>query len=112
MVEEKLTSLREVLEQANFLDDEAWLYLPASDRWSLDSKCAVLRSEEVPPELEDQPDAGIPEFAKQAGLMQALAIANVKEIVANARLQRPGVELPVLLDAFLFYYDHDAFIEI
>jgi hypothetical protein len=107
-----LTLLRSVLEHPDDLDEGAWLYLPAKEKWTLDSPSAVLRSEEVPPELEDDPEAGIPEFAKANTLMQALPIGTVKEIVNNARLQRPDVDLPTLFEAFLYFYDRDAFKEI
>jgi hypothetical protein len=111
-VSEKLVRLREVLEKPDDLDEKAWLYLPAARKWDLDSDCAILRSEEVPPEMEDDPDAGVPVFAKANGLTQALPTATVKEIVANARLQRAEVDLPTLLEAFIYFYDHDAFLQI
>lgn len=107
-----IVPLRGVLEQLGELDERAWLYLSATERWQLDSGAAVLVSEEVPPELEDDPDAGVPEFAKTNGLMQVLQVSTVKEIVENVRLQREHPEPETLLRALLYYFDHDAFVEL
>jgi len=87
----------------------AWVYLPADKNWNLDSPGAVLESEEVPPELEDEPDAGVPEFAKQNGLIQVLPVSTVQDIASNAKAQKPGATVVDLLKAFEFYYLHDAF---
>jgi hypothetical protein len=71
-----------------------------------------LESEEVPPELEDDPDAGVPEFAKRNNLIQALPVTVVQDIATNARSQKPDANLGDLLYAFLYYYKHDAFVEL
>jgi hypothetical protein len=105
-----MTRLGEILESAEVLDRDAWLYLPQREEWRVDSQAAVLRSEEVPPELEDEPEAGVPQAAKDAGLMQVLPVSVLQEIVRNAREQRPGVSTAILFDAFLYYYDNDAFL--
>jgi hypothetical protein len=89
---------------------EGWVYLPTNKPWTLESDAAILKSEEVPPELEDDPEAGIPAFAKQNDLMQALPVGTVQDIVKNAKTQRREPPAELLLKAFLFYYDHDAFI--
>lgn len=107
-----LITLRAVLERIEELEDTAWLFLPAKEPWQITSSAAVLQMEEVPPELEDDSEAGIPELAKTAGLMPVLPISTVQEVVANARSQRPNVDVPLLFDALLHYYDHDAFKEL
>lgn len=48
----------------------------------------------------------------EQGLEYALGMDAVQDIVANAREQDPNVDLATLLKAFLFYYDHDAFMEL
>jgi hypothetical protein len=108
----EMTSLREVFAQLAKLDEMAWLYLSSVEPWRLDSKALVSRSEEVPPELEDDPEAGLPELARQHGLMQVLPISTVQEIVENARQQRPDVGEVALLKALSYYYDHDAFLSL
>jgi hypothetical protein len=106
-----VTKLADVLTNPQAQDARAWLYLPANTAWSLDSPAAVLESEEVPPELEDEPDAGVPKFAKDNGLAQILPITAVQDVVSNAHQQRSGLSLSELLHALKFYYEHDAFIE-
>ena len=88
------------------------LYLSAAEPWKLESNGLVLESEEVPPELEDDPEAGVPLLARQQGLVQVLPISTVKSIVENARLQRANVSAATLLEALTHYYDHDAFIRL
>ena len=88
----------------------AWVYLPEDRNWSLDSACATLESEEVPPELEDEPDAGVPEFAKANGLIQVLPVSSVQDIVENARAQKPSASVDDFFLAFMFYFHNDAFI--
>ena len=105
-----MTTLRQILQEMDQKPSTAWLYLPVSQEWDLDSQCAILESEEVPPDLEDDPEAGIPVFAKKNGLKQVLPVATVQDIVSNARAQRPRLDIGDLLTAFLFYYKNDAFI--
>ena len=104
-----MKTLKEILLSIEDHSVLAWIYLPADKNWKLDSACAVLESEEVPPELEDEPDAGIPEFAKQNGLIQVLPVSTVQDIVSNAKEQKPDATIGDLLKAFEFYYRHDAF---
>lgn len=94
------------------LDTAAWVYLPSSESWTLKSPAMVLRSVEVAPEEEDDPMAGIPPEAKANGLMQALPITVLQDIVSNATTQKPNATIDDLFRAFLHYYDHDSFIEI
>ena len=89
-----------------------WVYLPEDREWSLDSKCAVLESEEVPPGLEDKPNAGVPRWAIENGLMQAVPMSVMQDIVTNALSQKPRAGLEDLLRAFIFYWENDAFISL
>lgn len=52
-----------------------------------------------------------PEIAVRNGLGRALQVAQVQDIVDNARQQRPRASDGELVEAFLFYYDRDAFID-
>jgi hypothetical protein len=109
---EVITTLKEVLLSIEQKPSTAWVYLPQDKEWNLESRSAVLQSEEVPPELEDEPDAGIPEIAKANGLMQALPVTVVQDIVRNIRAQKPDATIVDLFRAFEFYYQHDAFINL
>ena len=112
MSNEKILSFTEVLSNIANGTSTAWVYLPIDRNWSLNSNCAILESAEVPPELEDDPDAGVPEFAKQNRLMQALPVTVVQDIVTNIRTQKPNATLQDIFRAFLYYHKHDAFIDL
>ena len=87
----------------------SWLYLPMEKPWSLDSKCLVLESEEVPPEEEDKPNAGIPQIAISMGMIQIMPITTVQDIIINAKEQSKTLSEKDFFEAFLYYYDNDAF---
>jgi hypothetical protein len=105
-------TLRDVIGDIDTQNSRAWLYLPAEKPWTLESEAQVLESDEVPPEMEDEPDAGVPELAKQLGLIQVLPITVVQDIVANANAQHPGADGAMLLSALIYYYNHDAFMRL
>ena len=105
-------TLKELLLEIAQQSTKAWLYLPDDKRWDLNSMCAVLESEEVPPELEDEPDAGIPQFAKQNKLIQVLPVTVVQDVVKNARAQKANATVEDLFKALLFYYKNDAFVDL
>ncbi len=111
MNDKLLRPLQTILQEIDEKPATAWVYLPDDKNWTLASRCAVLESEEVPPELEDDPDAGIPAFAKENKLIQALPVTAVQDLVANAETQKPDVAPLELFAAFMFYYTHDAFID-
>jgi hypothetical protein len=101
----------DVLTRIFEMSGKAWVYLPRKRPWGLECESDIFESVEVPPELEDIPDAGIPDQAKLRGLMPVLPVATMQEIVFNAKAQRPHATQGDLFDAFAFYYEHDAFIE-
>jgi len=105
-------TLRQALISIDSQSSRCWLFLPASVSWTLDSVCLIEESEEVPPELEDDPNAGLPQAAKDNDLMYALSVTEVQDIVANARTQKSVVSDRELFEAFLYYYDNDAYIEL
>src|SRR5262245_21095588 len=97
-----MTTLSEVLENDRRFNAGHFLYLPTDEVWRLETRCSVLEESDV--------DA-VPNMAQQNGLSYALGMAAVQDIVANARAQSRAVSLEQLLEAFLFYYDNDAFID-
>lgn len=105
-----MENLKQVLLHIADKSNLAWVYLPRDKNWNLDSACAVLASEEVPPELEDEPDAGVPAFATANGLIQVLPVGSMQEIVENAKGQNPNASIDDLFNAFIFYFRNDAFI--
>jgi len=106
-----LRTLGELLLSVETQPDKAWLFLPLTGNWTLETSAVVLELEEVPPELEDKPDAGIPAFARQNMLKCILPVLALQDIVSNAREQKSRATAADLLMAFNHYYERDAFIE-
>lgn len=107
---ERLETLREILLSIEWRPLREWLYLPRGETWSLESLAATLESPEVPPHLEDDPDACIPDFAKANDLVITLDVATVQDVKANLGSQISRFTTDQLLEAFLFYHANDAFV--
>ena len=82
------------------------LYLPVDQVWSKDTKGVVLD----PDDVEDDED-DLPKYAKDHMLTYALSIQDIEGIVENAKGQKKECAIDDLVQAYLFYYDHDAFID-
>lgn len=106
----RLEPFRNILITANGRSELAWIYLPREGPWSLDMRSAVIIPDEVPPEQENEPNAGVPEFATRHNLIEAVPIATLQEILHHANIQLTNATLKDLFDAFIFYYTNDAFI--
>lgn len=103
---EKFT-LSEVLSN---IEDFSWsdaLYLPDDEVWGQYTKGIVLD----PDDVEDDED-DLPKYAKDHNLTYALSIQEIKGIVDNLREQKRESTIEDLFQAYLFYYDHDAFIDL
>ena len=91
------------------IDDFTWsdaLFLPSDEVWDADSMVMILDPDDV------DEDEELPEAAKNAGYEYALDVQTVQSIVKNVLAQTAEISPTVLLDAFLYYYDNDAFIEL
>jgi hypothetical protein len=102
---EKLLKLKDVLVNAEDYSFRDSLYLTMDKNWNLNSDCAVLNSDDLETDEED------PKFALENGLIYALGIHDVQDIVINAKEQNLNCTGEDLLQAFLFYYNNDAFID-
>ena len=107
---EKLETLREILLSIEGRSLDEWLFLPRGDGWSLESPAATLELLEVPPHLEDDPNAETPEFATAHDLILALDVATVQDVKANLGMQFAIPTIDQLFGAFLHYYNNDAFV--
>lgn len=96
-----ITTISDVLSVDTPPAPTGFLYLPMDEVWQLQTRCAVLAKSD---------SDGVPDLAQQHGLSYALEMASVQEIVVNARGQLGEPTVDQLFEAFLFYYDHDAFI--
>lgn len=100
--------IKTLVEVISIIDELPWrnaVYLPVNILWDKDTYCATLD----PDDSEEQDEE--PAFARQHGLRYALDVHIVQQIVENAKQQKPDVDIDSLIDAFLYYYNNDAFIE-
>lgn len=108
---EKLYKLSEVLASAHKFAYDTVLFLDKNHNWDGNSKCAVLKFDnEIDPQEEGADEN--PKFAKQNDLIVALHMADVQDIVSNAKQQNPNGDEALLVKAFLYYHDRDAFIDL
>ncbi len=105
-MESKIITLIEVLDQSCKFPWNFALYLPFNEKWTTETKCAVLNTAECLTDENDHP------FAKQNGLEYALGIQQIQDIFENAKNQKPNIDKQTLLNAFLYYYDNDKFISL
>lgn len=99
-------TLKTVLEECLPWDPRGKLFMSFDDEpWTLQSRCMIVLDEE------DEEDEPHPE-ADTAGLEYVIGVDAVQDIVENARDQVASVTTEQLLVAFLYYYDHDAFVEL
>ena len=104
-----VTTLNKVLADACELAWDEFLYLPKDEYpWTLNSKCAVLNDDDLEEGKEDPP------AAREMRLEYALSMSTVCEIIENLALQLGSSSVPLdnALEAFLFYFENDAFIEL
>lgn len=106
---DSLTDLKNILNNANELPWNEYLFLPSDKNWSLKSVCSVINWDDLDEdELEDNGDT--PKIAIDNNLIYVLDIATTQDIVNNAKQQRPQCSVPDLFEAFMYYYNNDAFI--
>ncbi|WP_291571657.1 DUF7716 domain-containing protein [Clostridium sp. UBA4548] len=102
----KILKLRDILLNS---EDFKWsdaLFLVRDEEWTLDSECAVLDPDDVEDDADEEP-----RFASDNNMKYALSMQDIQSIVDNANQQHEYSSEGELLQAFLYYYDHDAYIE-
>ena len=99
----ELMKLKDVLLNVKKLSWEDSLFLPKDKNWSLDSVGYLFNLDDL------EEDEEMPKFALDNHLSYVLSVADIQDIVDNANQQRQCSELD-LFQAFLYYYDNDAFI--
>lgn len=91
------------------IDEFEWsdaLFLPEDEVWNLDTEGLICD----PNDVENESDE-VPQAAKEHNLIDALSIQDIQDIVYNAKQQKENVSIDELLEAYLYYYDNDAFVE-
>lgn len=79
------------------------VYLPLDEAWEQGTRCAVGGR--------PSPDEGVLDEAP-LGLTGCIGIEEVRQVVQNLAAQIPEPSAEQLVEAFLHYYDNDAFIEV
>ena len=100
---DQLTTLEAVLTDSGKRMFDRCLYLNCDEIWNLATTAAVL---------DDSDLDGTLGFARENGLTYVLGTNELIDIIENAREQIGDDPSPdQLLEAFLFCYDHDTFIQ-
>lgn len=103
-----LVRLEEVLRSPE-TNPDTWLYLPPNpSTWTGTTEGVFsLDSFDFPPESEDY----LPEQVTTEGWIETLDAAMIEDVVMNAKDQIENPTDEQLLQAFIFYYKNDGFIE-
>lgn len=95
--------LGDILTGSVELDPRMYFYMSMNEIWELETRCCMLDTSDID---------GNPEFAEQNNFEFVIEAAAIIDIIENLNMQIPRPTPGQLLDAFLFYYDNDAFIAI
>lgn len=101
---EKIT-IKDVLINCEKFEWSDALFLPEAEVWSLETQGIIWDPDDVEDDEEEYP-----EVAKENKLFCSISIQTIQGIVDNAKQQVKACSIEQLFDAFLFYWDHDAFI--
>src|SRR5262245_21743030 len=99
----QLLTLREVLTH-HAIPFNHHLCLPGDAVWTAETRCAIVADDEL-----DDPEQHPLAVAQKVTC--TIGTNEVRDIVINAREQLPHADVNELLKAFLYYCDHDAFID-
>ena len=91
------------------IDDFKWsdaLFLPQNEVWNLQSSCVVLDPDDFYTSNNE-----ICTHTAEDKFVYSLDIQNIQLICENAYDQKPNCTVEDLLNAFLYFYDHDAYLE-
>ena len=105
-VADEIKTIGEILRTARHLPWENALYVVGNGPWAESDPCAVLD-----PEDSEEPGEIPPAFAAKHGLRYILNFASVQDIVSNAEQQIRNPSMELLLLAFNYYVEFDAFID-
>ena len=97
--------LQDILSSPETLHWAHGLYMPRDSEWDLETPCLVWDVDDC------EADSDEPKEAVDRGFKYVLGIQAVQGIVQNARTQLPRASSTDLLNAFIYYFEHDAFID-
>jgi hypothetical protein len=99
----ELVSVRQILQSPD--EYSGWLYLP-DPPWNLDTQ-GVFAEDDKDADPADDPR---PNIAKINDWQEVLDSASIEDIVTNAKAQIGTATSQQLFDAFVYYFENDAFI--
>ncbi len=82
------------------------LFLPENEVWDKHTKGLI----QDPDDIENDEDE-LPKAAIENHFIYTLSIQSIQLIVENAKRQKQNISTDDLLEAFLFYYDNDAYMD-
>jgi len=95
-------SIRNILEEPTKFS--GWLYFPLPP-WTLETQGVFA------PYTKDAGESSVPEIAKRSGWEITLDSDCIEDIVDNASDQIENPTVDQLFEAFVFYFNNDAFID-
>lgn len=101
---ERIIELKKLLLEAELFPWNEHVYMAKDGDWSLVSKCFLFDLNDLADDEED------PCFAKENNLRCVLSVADVQDIVLNMKQQKANCSVQELFDAFIYYFNNDAFI--
>lgn len=108
LAEQAMEALREILHRARTGLKGGWLFLPKAEHWYLDTQGIIIDTTELPESEVDED--GYTTFAKDNALLMTLETAMIEDIVSYAGTIEPVPSDELLLESFIYYYEHDAFL--
>jgi hypothetical protein len=104
----QLKPLREFLQAAGGRLPEGWLYLPASRNWTLNTEGMVIGNHLLTDA--EMFDEDTPLVAHTNNLISTLDTGTIEDIDKVARTLQDPPSDDLLLEAFLYYFNFDAFL--
>lgn len=101
-----MQSLESILQTLDQLPQDYALYVVKKDYHDFE-KCCVLD----PDEAED-PDGSEYEYVQENNLRYFLEISILAQVKHNLKEQAPSYSSQQLVDAVMYYFKHDAFMEV
>jgi hypothetical protein len=102
----QMTTLEAVVLGAMTLPKNTAIFVRPDSPWTAQTPCA-------PVDLDDCSDDGEPPSNLQhSGLVYALTLPTVWEIIENARIQSPTASVETLIKSIEYYIDNDAFMDL
>ena len=105
--------IKESPEEISWYFKKYWIFwmvqsvvLTEDEIWYVDTMCMILDPNDV-----EGDDDEAPKIALENGVSYALDVQTIQSIVQNISEQKRIYTDEELLEAFLYYYDNDAYIE-